>query len=212
MLDSLNNKPVVAQLCKAPLLGRVKTRMQPFLNERQSVQLHTWLAERTVHNVCGNDRWQCDLWGDQHHAFFQTLIAAKPLNWQQQAEGDLGAKLGQISQFYSGRPSLLVGSDCPFIDADLVTQVFRSLEEGVDMVLVPAHDGGYVGLATVEHYPELFESIAWGSEIVAAQTLDRAAQLNLSVNVLPPLADIDRPEDLALLEALQPGLSFIAKK
>jgi len=61
-------------------------------------------------------------------------------------------------------------------------------------------DGGYVGLATIQHYPELFQNIDWGTERVAEQTLQRASELGLKTRCFASLPDIDRPEDLSLLK------------
>jgi glycosyltransferase A (GT-A) superfamily protein (DUF2064 family) len=48
---------------------------------------------------------------------------------------------------------------------------------------------------------ELFEGIAWGTSTVLADTLCRLERLGLSWVTLPPLADVDRPEDLVVWEA-----------
>jgi uncharacterized protein len=44
--------------------------------------------------------------------------------------------------------------------------------------------------------PSLFEDMPWGSGAVLERTLERCRQTGLAVSCLPPVADIDRPEDL----------------
>jgi len=192
--------PTVAQLSKAPILGSVKTRMQPTLSQRQSIQLHCWLTERCVANTSQSDGWQHQLWVDKHDPFFDSIRAEFTTTLCTQCSGDLGARLEDISQHYAGSPSVLIGSDCPFITEELITQVFSKLSADNELVLIPADDGGYVGLATIQHYPELFQNIDWGTERVAEQTLQRASELGLKTRCFASLPDIDRPEDLSLLK------------
>jgi hypothetical protein len=44
--------------------------------------------------------------------------------------------------------------------------------------------------------PELFGDIAWSTDLVLGQTLERAERARLSVTLLGKLDDIDRPEDV----------------
>ena len=66
-------------------------------------------------------------------------------------------------------------------------------------MLGPSTDGGYylLGLKTVHR--RLFEEITWGTERVAAQTLERARELKLEVHMLPPWYDVDDVEGLRRL-------------
>jgi hypothetical protein len=72
-------------------------------------------------------------------------------------------------------------------------------QPGERAVLGPSTDGGYylLGLKTV--YRCLFEDIIWGTERVAAQTLERARELKLDVHMLPPWYDVDDVEGLRRL-------------
>src|SRR4029450_10759241 len=76
-------------------------------------------------------------------------------------------------------------------------------------VLAPALDGGSCLLGLKAQHPRLFQSIAWSTEHVAQQTLERAAEVNLAVHVLPTWYDVD---DIAtfklLLGELFEGKSF----
>lgn len=98
---------------------------------------------------------------------------------------------------------VLVGSDCPALDASYIEQAINALDENndqlADVVIGPADDGGYVLIAMNKAYLSLFDNIEWGSGRVFAQTLAAAKQLGLRLTVLKSLADIDRPADLVLL-------------
>ena len=70
---------------------------------------------------------------------------------------------------------------------------------GERAVLGPSTDGGYylLGLKTVHR--RLFEDIVWGTERVAAQTLERAREVKLDMHMLPPWYDVDDVEGLRRL-------------
>jgi len=83
------------------------------------------------------------------------------------------------------------------------------MNQGADLVLGPAEDGGYYMIGVRQPRQELLEGIAWSTERVLAQTLERAEALNLRTALLPALLDIDRLEDLLAVPDLlaEAGLS-----
>ncbi len=89
----------------------------------------------------------------------------------------------------------IVGTDAPFVSRETVLEAFRSLDDH-DLVLGPAHDGGYYLLAVDRPCPALFQGIAWSTRSVLAGTVERAGTLGLAVRLLEPLRDIDTLEDL----------------
>jgi glycosyltransferase A (GT-A) superfamily protein (DUF2064 family) len=52
-------------------------------------------------------------------------------------------------------------------------------------VFGPSTGGGYYLLGLKTAHRRLFEGITWGTERVAAQTLERARELKLEVHMLP---------------------------
>jgi rSAM/selenodomain-associated transferase 2 len=85
-----------------------------------------------------------------------------------------------------------------------IQEALQQLKEN-DLVMGPANDGGYYLIGLRGNQPSLFKNIVWGSETVLARTLKTAEQLNLSWHKLRLLADVDRPEDLAIWEQAQKG-------
>ncbi len=61
-------------------------------------------------------------------------------------------------------------------------------------------DGGYSLIGLKQMVPELFVSLAWGTETVFQSTLERAKEAGLSVKCMKPLRDVDVPEDLSVWE------------
>lgn len=115
-----------------------------------------------------------------------------------QVDGLLGDRL--ISAFsesfkVGARKVIVVGSDIPEIDAQLLDAAFERLDR-CDVVIGPALDGGYYLLGCHEFCPELFEDIDWSTERVLQQTIAAAGRQGKSVETLRPLRDVDLPEDV----------------
>jgi hypothetical protein len=98
--------------------------------------------------------------------------------------------------FETGMNSVvLIGTDCPDLNASLLAQAFQALKQH-DLVLGPAEDGGYYLIGLRRLIPELFTGISWSTAEVLQQTQSIAQRLGLAVAYLPLLSDVDRPEDL----------------
>jgi glycosyltransferase A (GT-A) superfamily protein (DUF2064 family) len=95
---------------------------------------------------------------------------------------------------------VLLNADSPTLPTRFLVEAAKVLAQpGERAVLGPSSDGGYylLGLKTVQSH--LFEEIAWSTEHVAAQTLERAREISLDVQVLPAWYDVDDVEDLLRL-------------
>ena len=124
-------------------------------------------------------------------------------SYQAQSAGDLGDRMAHAFQtaFAKGvERVVIIGSDCPQLDPDRLSQAFRSLQTH-DLVLGEATDGGYYLIGLRQFVADLFVGIDWSTERVLSQTLEIAHQKTLSIAILEPLTDIDRPEDLPIWEA-----------
>ena len=127
--------------------------------------------------------------------------------YRRQGGGDIGRRMHRAlaDAFQEGvERAVLIGSDIPGITAALLRTAFDRLGAG-DIVLGPAADGGYylIGLcrsAWDRGVQNLFRNIPWGGEHVLTITQERIDTLGLEAVLLDTLADIDRPEDLALWE------------
>jgi glycosyltransferase A (GT-A) superfamily protein (DUF2064 family) len=100
----------------------------------------------------------------------------------------------------------LVGTDIPWVSRDLVRRAFLGLASA-EVVLGPAHDGGYYLVALPRPQPALFEGMEWSTPGVLAATRERASALGLRVQCLEPMHDIDTFDDLRdTWERLEPLL------
>ena len=190
-----------------PEPGRTKTRLIPHLGPAGAAAVQRQMTEHVLAQVqsaaqrlplavevhfAGGDRSRMQAWLGDRAAYFP------------QAEGGLGDRLTAAfrQSFGWGRPgAIAIGSDCPALGADHLTAALEALGRA-DGVLGPATDGGYylIGLRQLE--PTLFKDIDWGTDQVLAQTLAAATAQGLTVELLPPLTDVDRPEDLPQWEAI----------
>ncbi len=192
---------VVVQFAKSPRLGHCKTRLAPALNEAQRNDLHIALTTWVSESVLAWGDAPLELWLDsvQSHPQFDAAIAERATKHVQQGE-NLGDKLFHAAKTVLTRAEgvIFVGSDCPFIDGDYLTEAARQLEKN-DAVIGPASDGGYVLLGIRKLDRAIFDGIAWGSETVLAATFKAMTELGWSCEKLPECNDIDLPEDLGLL-------------
>jgi hypothetical protein len=192
------------QFAKAPELNKVKTRMQSELSGPQCVALHKLLVTDIYKILNDMHLATVELWitGDDKEHFFQTLNPS-PSTRGQHGE-DLGTRMYHALKdgLQRYRYAILVGSDCPFITPQILKDVIEKLSKGVDCVLGPATDGGYVLIGLQRINLALFTNIEWGSERVLAQT--RLALENISWQwfELDALADIDTPEDLKQIQSM----------
>ncbi|MEW6351772.1 MAG: TIGR04283 family arsenosugar biosynthesis glycosyltransferase [Thermodesulfobacteriota bacterium] len=119
-----------------------------------------------------------------------------------QGDGDLGGRMMRAFSegFARGFDRVVViGSDCPGVSSRIVRSALKALDHK-DLVIGPALDGGYYLIGARSVWPSIFEGIPWGSGDVFSTTMEQAARIPLSVEVLEPLQDVDRAEDLAAYE------------
>lgn len=193
-----------------PEAGTTKTRLIPALGPDGAARLHRRLTERiaaeagllaarnnipTVVHYSGGSLAQMTAW-------------LGPLTFVAQAAGDLGQKMQAAFQHAFGggaERAVLIGSDIPEIDVDLLARAFAAFRKS-RVVLGPSRDGGYylLGLTAgdAEHlYSRLFADIPWSTGEVFAITRERLRTAAVAAAILPTLRDVDRPEDLKWLPA-----------
>jgi hypothetical protein len=96
---------------------------------------------------------------------------------------------------------VLVGSDIPGLKADHLRAAFAQLD-AADLVFGPALDGGYYLVGATAHALRrstgfLGPGVRWSTTHTLSDTLARVRAAGLIHALIDPLADIDRPEDLA---------------
>jgi rSAM/selenodomain-associated transferase 1 len=197
---------LLLQFSREPVSGQVKTRMIPALGEEGACRLHGELTAFACNMLLDSQLAPVELavGGDCDHALFRQLQASGvSAVWPQQG-ADLGQRMHHalVTSLERYTAVVLVGSDCPQLDVDYLAAAFAALER-VPVVLGPAGDGGYVLLGVTQVRAQWFEGVTWGSEQVLEQTEVRLCESDTAWERLPVRADIDRPEDLALWQAIK---------
>jgi uncharacterized protein len=187
------NIPVIV-FSRAPVPGRVKTRLAARLGAWRAAHLHMRLTRRALRTARAAGVGPVELHVTSDHAAF-GFYREKFL----QKGNTLGERMYRALRRH--RRAILIGSDCPALKARDLRRAARLLCAGYRVVLLPTEDGGYA-LIAAQHAPRaIFEGIAWGGPRVFEETAKRLAGVRWSR--LRTLWDVDRPEDIERLRALR---------
>ncbi len=191
--------PAIALFAKAPLPGRVKTRLVPPLTHEDAARIARASIEDTArHIVCAIPAsWTLFLDGEADPKL-KSLASECGLTIAPQREGSLGERLTaafRVLRAGGARRVLAIGSDAPTLDPERIREAIEALAI-CDLTLGPTEDGGYYLIGTSTEHESIFEDIPWSSGSTAAATLERARALDLNVRLLAPWYDLDEPESL----------------
>jgi rSAM/selenodomain-associated transferase 1 len=190
----------VLVFAKAPVAGEAKTRLIPALGAAGAAALHERLVDRALATAVAAAVGPVELCctPDDPHPALAALARMHGASLAAQGAGDLGARMNAaFRRALAGAPAaIVIGCDCPALTPEHLRAAAAALAGGVDAVLAPAEDGGYVLIGLARGAPSLFERIAWGGPTVMAETRARLAALGLRWQELATLWDVDRPADL----------------
>ena len=191
-------------MAKAPIAGAVKTRLQPPLTAREAAAL----------NICFLRDMAANIQTVSETEAASGLVVYTPAGAESAFDGVLpegfellvqrGSSLGErlcnatddlLKQGYSA--VCLINSDSPNLPKSILIQAIESLAlEGDRVVLGAAEDGGYYLIGLKHAHRNLFNEIAWSTSDVLARTQQRAAEIDLPVELLPTWYDVDDAETL----------------
>lgn len=214
----------IVVLAKAPVAGRVKTRLAATIGPQAAAALARRLLDHALRQALAADVGPVRLCGDPdpHDPAFGPWASDARLEHRPQAAGDLGRRMACALAAAAldrqrqapgvgdapDRPAavLLMGSDAPALDAARLRAAAAALAAH-PVVLVPAWDGGYalVGVRgaalTAGSGPALlstlFDGVPWSSPRTMAVTRERLAAAGWPWDELESVGDIDTAEDLA---------------
>jgi rSAM/selenodomain-associated transferase 1 len=218
VLDSAKGLKVQPSLCalgvmtKVPRAGKVKTRLIPPLTPDEAASLNICFLRDTtaaistaatsvalaqgiaIYTPAGEEAAYADMLPYE----FKLLL--------QRGDG-FGERLISATEdlLRIGFDSVcLIDSDSPTVPPEIYADAARKLAKTGDrMVLGPSDDGGYYLIGLKKLHRRVFEDIDWSTAQVAAQTLQRAKEIGLPVELLPTWYDVD---DRAALRRLCAGL------
>jgi rSAM/selenodomain-associated transferase 1 len=189
---------------KAPVPGRVKTRLIPALGAAGAARLALRMLEHTLGQVLDAGIGPVELCASPAVSDPDWTCCRLPHGVQtsDQGEGDLGERMARASQraLALDERVLLIGTDCPGLSARHLREAAAALENH-EAAIYRALDGGYPLLGLRAFHPSLFSAIPWSTSSVAELTLARMQALAWRIWVGDELADIDEPADLVYLPA-----------
>nr|WP_321466116.1 TIGR04282 family arsenosugar biosynthesis glycosyltransferase [uncultured Desulfobulbus sp.] len=189
----------IAIMVRVPLAGQVKTRLIPALGAEGACRLYRAMVVDILA--------QARATGLPLHLFYTGGEEAElPPSWRRMASrlsvqqgADLGARMAHVVACCLQRSPqvVLIGSDIPAMRTETLLQAVALLKAS-DVALNPAADGGYCLLALNRgvEVESIFQDMPWSTDKVLALTRARLEEGGHRVGLLPPLADIDTPEDL----------------
>ncbi len=197
----------IAVMAKASAPGRTKTRLVPPLTFDEAAALNTAFLRDIADNLLLAPRY-APIAGYAAYAppgsegFFRGILppAIGLIDASMPNFGDcLFRTIEEI--FARGHGSAVVlNSDSPTLPTAFLVETADMLTRpGERAVLGPSSDGGYYLLGLKTAHRRLFEDIAWSTEHVAGETLERAREIGLDVYMLPVWYDVDDIEGLRRL-------------
>lgn len=181
---------------KAPVAGRVKTRLGREIGMGRAAALFRIMTQRTITEAM-RGKWRVMLAVDPAGAVtgFENIWPSQLMRVPQ-GSGDLGARMSRAIKNAPPGPVVIIGADAPGMRARHLREAFDALR-GADAVFGPAVDGGYwlIGLAWRRRAPDLFNGVRWSTKHALKDTL-KTLPKNFDVRLLEAMHDIDEVADL----------------
>lgn len=201
----------VAIFCKTPAAGLSKTRLSPPLSVDECAALSACFIRDLAATI---DALAAD--GDVAGYAVYTPVgsedALRPLlprdfHLQAQCDGDFTTRVvtatRALLQQHAG--VILVNADSPTLPLSILRAAVDATKRGGALVLSPALDGGYTLIGVSHVHERLYQEIPWSTPAVHRTTLERAAEIGLTVAHVPGWYDVDDAASLALLEGEMTG-------
>jgi rSAM/selenodomain-associated transferase 1 len=190
------NGTLVIVFARAPIPGRVKTRLVPALGSAGAARLQVRLTRRALDTARAARPARVELHGAGRLRNLRVLQ-------RRQRGADLGERMYRaLAAGLRRYPRvLLIGSDCPALRVRDLRRAARWLAGGADAAFAPAEDGGYALIGVRRNPAGLFDGVHWSTDAAMDETRARMKRLGWSWRELPPVWDVDRPEDYRRLAA-----------
>ena len=195
------SKNLLIIFTRNPVKGKVKTRLSKTIGDDKALTIYKTLLIRTEKTIRDMD---CD------KAVYYSVEINEEDIWDasvyhkyQQHGANLGERmLNAFSDAFRDEYEkvVIIGSDLYDLHLNHINEAFEMLNN-IDVVIGPAHDGGYYLLGMNSLNSLLFKNKVWGSSKVLDDTLNDLK--DKSVYLLETLNDIDVYEDLKNIEAFK---------
>ncbi|MFD4247997.1 DUF2064 domain-containing protein [Streptomyces sp. NPDC058525] len=190
-------------IAKAPVPGRVKTRLTPQFTPQQAADLAGAALQDTLAAVLAAPaRRRVLVLDGQPGPWVPAGIEVVP-----QCAGGLDVRLAAAFALAEG-PALLIGMDTPQVTPGLLALGLDFTE--ADAWFGPAEDGGFWALGLAEPDPALLLGVPMSVAHTGRVQRQRLSDAGLAVHDLPELCDVDTPADAERVAAAAPRTRFAA--
>ena len=189
----------IALFAKAPIAGRVKTRLQPPLTQGQAADLHLAFALDVWESLSRIPDVSLYLYRDEAWPLGNEPAGRENCCLQQGS--DLGERMLHCFEELQARGHdrvLIVGSDSPSLRVDYLAQGLERLRD-TDAVLGPSADGGYYAVGCRRALARMFAGVHWSTASTKVETERAFEREGLRCEMLPEWYDIDTEKDLRRL-------------
>jgi rSAM/selenodomain-associated transferase 1 len=203
-------------LAKAPVPGRVKTRLTPPFTPHEAAMLAEAALADTLQAAAGALFARHLLALSGQDAMPGVLHAMLPAHFEvtpQRGDGLDERIAAALADAYARLPvpAVLIGMDTPQVTPGLLAAVARPLASGeADAVFGPAADGGFWLLGLREPNPRLVLGVPMSQPHTGRAQLDRLRKAGLRVRQMPELTDVDTVGDALKVATEAPGGRFAA--
>lgn len=181
---------------KTPIPGFAKSRIAARAGTEQADLIYLELLAATSRSVSG-------FW--HHVAFTGTDEPAElqeffPLarSFFRQTGATLGERLHHAFSLMYGQKAaaaIAIGCDCPYLTRDQFRLAIHRLQEGAEVVIAPAADGGHTLIGCRPRALPVFSARQWGKAGLYSETLVIIRRNGYRFSLLPELPDIDTLDD-----------------
>ncbi len=189
-------RPVIIVFAKAPVEGRVKTRLIPPLTPSAAVALHSAFVRDTLESLVSlSNRADLELHTDIETDAWRDIQVPRRVQY----EGNLGLKMLKALEAALVRghsQALIVGSDAPTVPPAHVESI---LHLDAEIALGPADDGGYYAICARRTHAEMFDEVRWSTSHALDDTVQACTRSGLSSKLGPVWFDVDDEDGLQRL-------------
>ncbi|WP_290649906.1 TIGR04282 family arsenosugar biosynthesis glycosyltransferase [Aquisalimonas sp.] len=185
---------------KAPVTGKVKTRLRRRWGAAGARRIYMDLCRRTLNTARASAAAPVELWCSPGigHPWLRARAREAGAALRVQPPGDLGRRMHRAlaASLRDAPYAVIIGADCAGLTPEHIHAAFERLADGQQAVFCPAPDGGYVLVGTRYPEPGVFRTVPWGTDAVMQATRQRLRRLGLHYAELDPALDVDRPADV----------------
>lgn len=197
---------LIVVFAKSPEPGQVKTRLASSIGAVAAAEHYAGWVEQQVRSLSQARIAPLELWvsPDIKHPCYTQLSSQHGMRLRQQPEGGLGERMSSaFSRCLRGHKSVvLIGTDAPVMTVEYIRRAFTVLDTGIDVVLGPADDGGYVMVGQAHQHDCLFDHVPWSTPGVMKFTRRNLVRERIPWAELETLWDIDTVEEFERWQAL----------